>query len=112
MSSGAAVRRRIATALARDRGQPADRAITAMQVALALERAKAEHGRLPSSIAVDNGTKFWSRALEAWAMANEVQLCFIDRGAGGVHSLVGLRNNIGHGGTLAQRIANSLTSGI
>ena len=29
---------------------------------------------------VDNGSEFCSRALEAWAMANEVQLCFIRPG--------------------------------
>ena len=35
---------------------------------------------MPKSITVDNGSEFCSRALEAWAMANEVQLCFIRPG--------------------------------
>ena len=46
----------------------------------ALERAKQERGSLPKSITVDNGSEFCSRALEAWAMTNEVQLCFIRPG--------------------------------
>ena len=46
----------------------ADRAMTGMQVAQALQRAKAERGRLPASITVDNGSEFSSRALEAWVM--------------------------------------------
>jgi len=37
-------------------------------------------GSLPKSITVDNGSEFCSRALEAWAMTNEVQLCFIRPG--------------------------------
>jgi hypothetical protein len=51
-----------------------------MKVAQALEQAKAERGRLPGSITVDNGTEFSSRALEAWVMSNDVQLCFIRPG--------------------------------
>ena len=35
---------------------------------------------MPESITVDNGSEFCSRALEAWTMANEVQLCFIRPG--------------------------------
>jgi transposase InsO family protein len=58
----------------------ADRAMTGMQVAQALERAKAERGRLPGSITVDNGSEFSSRALEAWVMGHDVQLCFIRPG--------------------------------
>jgi putative transposase len=58
----------------------ADRAMTGMQVAQALERTKVERGKLPASITVDNGTEFCSRALEAWVMANDVQLCFIRPG--------------------------------
>ena len=58
----------------------ADRAMTGVQVAQALERAKVERGRLPASITVDNGTEFSSRAWEAWVMANDVQLCFIRPG--------------------------------
>jgi putative transposase len=58
----------------------ADRAMTGMTVAQALERAKEERGKLPASITVDNGTEFCSRALEAWVMANDVRLCFIRPG--------------------------------
>ena len=58
----------------------ADRAMTGMKVAQALNRAKLERGSLPESITVDNGSEFCSRALEAWAMANEVRLCFIRSG--------------------------------
>jgi putative transposase len=47
----------------------ADRAMTGMKVAQALEQAKAERGRLPGSITVDNGSEFSSRALEAWVMS-------------------------------------------
>jgi putative transposase len=57
-----------------------DRAMTGMQVAQVLERAKVERGKLPASITVDNGTEFCSRALEAWVMANDVELCFIRPG--------------------------------
>ena len=55
----------------------ADRSMTGMKVVQALERAQQERGSLPKSITVDNGSEFCSRALEAWAMGNEVQLCFI-----------------------------------
>src|SRR5207237_3510269 len=39
-----------------------------------------ERGSLPESIIVDNGSEFSGRALEAWAMSNEVGLCFIRPG--------------------------------
>jgi putative transposase len=55
----------------------ADRSMTGMKVAQVLEHAEPERGALPESIRVDNGSEFCSRALEAWAMSNEVQLCFI-----------------------------------
>ena len=58
----------------------ADRSMSGMKVAQALERAKQERGSLPESITVDNGSEFCSRALEAWAMTNAVQLCFIRPG--------------------------------
>ncbi len=61
-------------------GLEADRSMTGMKVAQALNRAQLERGSLPESITVDNGSEFCSRALEAWAMANEVQLCFIRPG--------------------------------
>jgi putative transposase len=56
----------------------ADRSMTGIKVALALEQS--QRGSLPESITVDNGSEFGSRALEAWAMTNEVQLCFIRPG--------------------------------
>jgi putative transposase len=58
----------------------ADRSMTGTKVAQALEDTKQERGNLPESITVDNGSEFSSRALEAWAMSNEVQLCFIRPG--------------------------------
>jgi putative transposase len=58
----------------------ADRSMTGRKVAQALERAREERSRLPESITVDNGSEFSGRALEAWAMANEVRLCFIRPG--------------------------------
>jgi putative transposase len=58
----------------------ADRSMTGMKVAQALESARQERGSLPESITVDNGSEFCSRALEAWAMTNDVQLCFIRPG--------------------------------
>jgi putative transposase len=61
-------------------GLEADRAMTGMKVAQALERAQRERDNLPESITVDNGSEFCSRALEAWAMTNEVRLCFIRPG--------------------------------
>ena len=58
----------------------ADRSMTGMKVAQALERTRAEGGSLPESITVDNGSEFSSGALEAWAMGDGVQLCFIRPG--------------------------------
>lgn len=58
----------------------ADRAMTGKKVSEVLERARQERGSLPESITVDNGSEFSGRALEAWAMANSVQLCFIRPG--------------------------------
>ena len=54
-----------------------DRSMTGMKVAETLERARQERGGLPESITVDNGHEFAGRALEAWAMGNNVRLCFI-----------------------------------
>lgn len=51
-----------------------------MECSTALEQAKAERGRLTGSITVDNGSEFSSRALEAWVMNHDVQLCFIRPG--------------------------------
>jgi len=61
-------------------GLEADRSMTGKKVAEALERARQERGSLPESITVDNGSEFSGRALEAWAMTNDVQLCFIRPG--------------------------------
>jgi putative transposase len=58
----------------------ADRSMTGMKVAEALERVPQERGGLLESITVDNGSEFCSRALEAWAMTHEVQLCFVRAG--------------------------------
>jgi putative transposase len=61
-------------------GLEADRSMTGKKVAEALQNAKQERGSLPESITVDNGSEFSGRALEAWAMGNNVQLCFIRPG--------------------------------
>jgi putative transposase len=58
----------------------ADRSMTGKKVAEALQNAKKERGSLPESITVDNGSEFSGRLLEAWAMGNNVQLCFIRPG--------------------------------
>ena len=61
-------------------GLEADRSMTGMKVAHTLASVKQERGNLPESITVDNGSEFCSRALEAWAMVNDVHLCFIRPG--------------------------------
>ena len=58
----------------------ADRSMTGMKVVHALEKARAERGSVPTSITVDNGSEFCSRALEAWVIQHGVQLCFIRPG--------------------------------
>jgi putative transposase len=58
----------------------ADRSMTGIKVAEALQNAKQERDSLPESITVDNGSEFSGRALEAWAMGNNVRLCFIRPG--------------------------------
>jgi putative transposase len=60
-------------------GLEADRSMTGRKVAEVLERVRKERC-LPESITVDNGSEFSGRALEAWAIANDVQLCFIRPG--------------------------------
>jgi len=52
-----------------------NRSITGQDVVAVLERLKTTHG-LPERIAVDNGPEFISRALDAWAHRNNVQLEF------------------------------------
>ena len=65
-------------------GLEADRSMTGMKVAQALERARHERGHLPESITVDNGSEFCSRALEAWAMGQRSAVVFHSaRPAGG-----------------------------
>jgi putative transposase len=61
-------------------GLEADRTMTGIKVVQALEKARGERGSLPKSITVDHGSEFCSRALEAWVIENEVQLCFIRPG--------------------------------
>ena len=58
----------------------ADRAMTSVKVVEALRAAIAEYGGAPESITVDNGSEFTGRALEAWVMAESVQLNFIRPG--------------------------------
>jgi putative transposase len=57
----------------------ADRSMTAMNVAAALDRAVAERGA-PESITVDNGSEFSSSVMDRWAHDNAVQLSFIRPG--------------------------------
>jgi putative transposase len=57
-------------------GLEADRSMTGMKVAQALERARQERGSLPESITVDNGSEFCSRALEAWAIDQRSAVVF------------------------------------
>ena len=57
----------------------ADSSLTGRKVALALSQVVAERGA-PVSITVDNGTEFYSRAMEAWAYQYGVQLDFIRPG--------------------------------
>jgi putative transposase len=57
----------------------ADSSLSGHKVALALSQVVAERGA-PVSITVDNGTEFYSRAMEAWAYQYGVQLDFIRPG--------------------------------
>jgi len=54
--------------------------MTGSKVTEALDQARQERGQLPESITVDNGNEFSGRAVEAWAIAHGVQLCFIRPG--------------------------------
>lgn len=56
-----------------------DRSLSGQKVALALSQVIAERGA-PVSITVDNGTEFYSRAMESWAYQYGVQLAFIRPG--------------------------------
>jgi putative transposase len=57
----------------------ADSSLNGQKVALALSVVVAERGA-PISITVDNGSEFYSRAMEAWAYQHGVQLDFIRPG--------------------------------
>jgi putative transposase len=58
----------------------ADRSMTGAKVVAALSKASAERNGSPMSITCDNGSEFASRIVEAWAIDNEVRLCFIRPG--------------------------------
>lgn len=57
----------------------ADSSLTGQKVALALSQIVAERGA-PTSITVDNGSEFQSRAMDLWAYQHGVQLDFIRPG--------------------------------
>jgi len=57
----------------------ADRHLSGRKVAHVLERVGAERG-FPSDITVDNGTEFFSKAMDAWCHARGVRLDFIRPG--------------------------------
>ena len=59
----------------------ADFSLTGAKVAAALDRVCGELGRgYPKMITVDNGTEFYSRAMDAWAYRHGVRLDFIRPG--------------------------------
>jgi putative transposase len=58
----------------------ADRSMNGAKVVTTFTDAMAERGAAPRSITLDNGSEFAGRILEAWAMQNAVQLCFIRPG--------------------------------
>ena len=47
-----------------------------MPLSRILAKAGTEYGGLPQRIRVDNGTEFTSKALDAWAYWNHVELVF------------------------------------
>ena len=57
----------------------ADISLNAAKVIECLEQLKQSRG-LPKSITVDNGSEFFSKAMDAWAYRNKVQLDFIRPG--------------------------------
>ena len=57
----------------------ADRSLSGERVAATLEQVARQRG-YPQSIRVDNGTEFYSKALDAWAYRRGVQLAFIRPG--------------------------------
>lgn len=58
----------------------ADPSLHGRHVVADFTRAIEERGSVPESITVENGSEFTGRALEAWAMQHDVQLCFIRPG--------------------------------
>jgi putative transposase len=58
----------------------ADRFMTGAKVVAALTKATAERSESLMSITSDNGSEFASRIVEAWAINNQVRLCFIRPG--------------------------------
>jgi len=56
-----------------------DHSLTAHRVVVCLDRLKTERG-LPRAITVDNGSEFFSRAMDSWAYRNQVKLDFIRPG--------------------------------
>src|SRR4051794_12878600 len=58
----------------------ADRFMTGAKVVAALTKATAERSGSLTSITCDNGSEFASRIVEAWAIDNQVRLCFIRPG--------------------------------
>jgi len=58
----------------------AERSMSGSQVVAAFSQAIGERGAVPRSITLDNGSEFAGRVVEAWAMQNGVQLCFIRPG--------------------------------
>jgi putative transposase len=58
----------------------ADRSMTGAKVVVALTKASGERQGTPTSITCDNGSEFASRVVEAWAIENQVRLCFIRPG--------------------------------
>jgi putative transposase len=61
-------------------GLEAERSMQGSHVVALLNRVMQERGAAPRSITLDNGSEFSGRVLEAWAMQNGVQLCFIRPG--------------------------------
>ena len=56
-----------------------DHSLTSHRVIACLDRLKVERG-LPKAITVDNGSEFFSRAMDSWAYRNHVKLDFIRPG--------------------------------
>ena len=58
----------------------AERSMSGSPVVAAFTQAIGERGAVPRSITLDNGSEFAGRVVEAWAIENGVQLCFIRPG--------------------------------